>query len=76
MAETNEESVSGSYKLGTDTHESFVHEEHAKAQDPEFTDVQICYDSNGIKGILNSPFVCGAALLASFGGFSFGYGEC
>lgn len=55
--------------------ESFIHREHAKDEAPEFADVEISYDSNGIKGILNSPFVCGAALLASFGGFSFGYGE-
>ncbi|KAJ5580513.1 hypothetical protein N7450_006814 [Penicillium hetheringtonii] len=55
--------------------ESFIHREHAKDEAPEFADVEISYDSNGIKGILNSPFVCGAALLASFGGFSFGYDQ-
>lgn len=32
------------------------------------------YDNKGISGIIRSPYVFGAALLASFGGFSFGYG--
>ena len=31
-------------------------------------------DDKGIRGLVHSPFVLGAALLASFGGFSFGYG--
>lgn len=35
----------------------------------------IAYDRNGVRGIVRSPFVLGAALLASFGGFSFGYGR-
>lgn len=34
----------------------------------------ISYDSNGLGGIVRSPYVLGAAALASFGGFSFGYG--
>lgn len=33
------------------------------------------YDSNGPAGIFRSPYVFGAALLASLGGFSFGYGK-
>lgn len=37
-------------------------------------DAPINYDVDGIKGIVRSPYVLGAALLASFGGFSFGYG--
>lgn len=32
------------------------------------------YDDQGIAGILRSPYVFGAAALASMGGFSFGYG--
>jgi len=32
------------------------------------------YDQSGLRGILRSPYVFGAGLLASFGGFSFGYG--
>lgn len=53
---------------------SFAHEENPKSDAPEFEALDITYDNNGVKGILNSPFVFGAALLASFGGFSFGYG--
>lgn len=35
----------------------------------------ISYDNKGISGIIRSPYVFGAALLASFGGFSFGYDQ-
>lgn len=35
---------------------------------------EVQYDHAGIRGILHSPYVFGAGLLASFGGFSFGYG--
>ncbi|KAM5344354.1 hypothetical protein ACJ41O_012891 [Fusarium nematophilum] len=35
----------------------------------------ISYDNKGIGGIVRSPYVFGAALLASFGGFSFGYDQ-
>ncbi|KAJ6185737.1 hypothetical protein N7519_007038 [Penicillium mononematosum] len=52
---------------------SFSHEDRI---DGHFFAVgQMAYESNGIRGILNSPFVCGAALLASFGGLSFGYDQ-
>lgn len=34
----------------------------------------LSYGSSGIKGIIESPYVCAAAFLASMGGFSFGYG--
>ena len=54
---------------------SFIHDEERIGDHLDFAVEQIAYEGNGIKGILNSPFVCGAALLASFGGFSFGYGE-
>ncbi|KAJ5633629.1 hypothetical protein N7528_001471 [Penicillium herquei] len=54
---------------------SFAHDEHADDDAPQFEALDISYDNNGIKGILNSPFVFGAALLASFGGFSFGYDQ-
>ncbi|KAJ4269759.1 hypothetical protein NW762_001427 [Fusarium torreyae] len=33
------------------------------------------YDSNGLSGIVRSPYVLGAAALASLGGFSFGYDQ-
>ncbi|CAH0014899.1 unnamed protein product [Clonostachys rhizophaga] len=35
----------------------------------------VSYGRNGIMGVLDSPYVCGAALLASLGGFSFGYDQ-
>lgn len=35
----------------------------------------LSYGSSGIKGIIESPYVCAAAFLASMGGFSFGYGK-
>lgn len=35
----------------------------------------ISYDAKGISGIVRSPYVFGVALLASFGGFSFGYDQ-
>lgn len=56
---------------------SVDHEEHTTktVETPELATVDVTYDSSGIKGLLHSPFVCGAALLASFGGFSFGYGK-
>ncbi|KAJ5721296.1 uncharacterized protein N7483_009230 [Penicillium malachiteum] len=54
---------------------SFAHDEHVDDDAPKFEALDISYDNNGIKGILNSPFVFGAALLASFGGFSFGYDQ-
>ena len=38
-------------------------------------DDSVSYDNSGITGIIRSPYVFGAALLASFGGFSFGYGR-
>lgn len=36
---------------------------------------EISYDDKGIAGIIRSPYVFGAACLASFGGFSFGYDQ-
>lgn len=54
---------------------SFIHDEDGTDDHPNFALEEITYESNGPKGIFNSPFVCGAALLASFGGLSFGYGE-
>ncbi|KAF2159837.1 hypothetical protein M409DRAFT_70735 [Zasmidium cellare ATCC 36951] len=35
----------------------------------------VTYGHNGIKGLLASPYVVGAAFLASLGGFSFGYDQ-
>src|SRR5690349_7907610 len=35
----------------------------------------VSYGPGGIKGIISSPYVFGAAFLASLGGFSFGYDQ-
>jgi MFS family permease len=35
----------------------------------------LSYGQNGLAGIIASPYVCGAAFLASLGGFSFGYDQ-
>ncbi|KAF4465051.1 quinate transport [Fusarium albosuccineum] len=51
--------------------ESHVEETDAVVQAGEI----ISYDSNGLAGIVRSPYVLGAAALASFGGFSFGYDQ-
>ena len=51
-------------------------EHHEDSSIPEtLLDTEITYDNNGISGIVRSPYVFGAALLASFGGFSFGYDQ-
>ena len=34
----------------------------------------LSYGQSGVKGIIGSPYILGAAALASMGGFSFGYG--
>lgn len=36
---------------------------------------EVHYGYGGAKGLLSSPYVFGAALLASMGGFSYGYGR-
>lgn len=43
-------------------------------QDP-FDYEKLQYGSTGLKGLVASPYVFGAAFLASMGGFSFGYGR-
>ena len=49
---------------------------HVDNIDQSFKDVpELQYDQAGISGIVKSPYVVGVGLLASFGGFSFGYGE-
>ena len=42
-------------------------------QDP-FDYDKLHYGNTGLKGLVSSPYVFGAAFLASMGGFSFGYG--
>ena len=35
----------------------------------------VSYGPSGVKGMISSPYVFGAAFLTSLGAFSFGYGE-
>ncbi|KAL5596313.1 hypothetical protein FOVSG1_010002 [Fusarium oxysporum f. sp. vasinfectum] len=49
---------------------------HVEETDPTpQAETAIEYDSNGLSGIVRSPYVLGAATLASLGGFSFGYDQ-
>lgn len=51
------------------------HDEYADETILATLSTPVAYDEDkGIKGLAKSPYVFGAALLASFGGFSFGYG--
>ncbi|KAK2605970.1 hypothetical protein QQS21_003596 [Conoideocrella luteorostrata] len=43
--------------------------------DPKALLGHVSYGPAGIRGIFGSPYVCGAAALASLGGFSFGYDQ-
>lgn len=46
-----------------------------RASDVLLNHENLSYGSSGLKGIIESPYVFAAALLASMGGFSFGYGK-
>lgn len=35
----------------------------------------VSYGPSGVRGLISSPYVLGAAFLASLGGFSFGYDQ-
>lgn len=60
--------------------------EHAEEASPSPIDIeisdaalnpteQVAYGKPGVRGLISSPFIFGAALLASMGGFSFGYDQ-
>ena len=46
-----------------------------KEEAGEYVIEPVTYGYNGVKAWLRSPYVFGAALLASMGGFSYGYGK-
>lgn len=46
-----------------------------KNETDEYDIEPVTYGYNGVKAWLHSPYVFGAALLASMGGFSYGYGK-
>lgn len=49
--------------------------DHVDTTDPTALADNVSYGPGGIKGIVSSPFVFGAAFIASLGGFSFGYDQ-
>lgn len=58
-----------------DAKDPWAHDEFADESFLVMLSEPVTYDDDkGIRGLVHSPFVLGAALLASFGGFSFGYG--
>ncbi|KAI7204169.1 hypothetical protein D0869_02276 [Hortaea werneckii] len=58
-----------------------LHEDSSRTRDgpscqhDDEADVNLSYGGSGIHGIVRSPYAFGAALLASFGGFSFGFDQ-
>lgn len=59
--------------------DNITHEEDP-SDSPPTVDVlhladDVSYGPNGIRGLISSPYVLGAAFLASLGGFSFGYDQ-
>ncbi|KAK6835213.1 hypothetical protein RU639_002326 [Aspergillus parasiticus] len=54
---------------------SLAHDEYADDVGPADMTVEVKYDNGQLRDLLHSPYVFGAALLASFGGFSFGYDQ-
>lgn len=58
-----------------DTKDPWAHDEFADESCLVVLSEPVTYDDEkSIRGLVHSPYVLGAALLASFGGFSFGYG--
>ncbi|KAL4877970.1 general substrate transporter [Aspergillus karnatakaensis] len=54
---------------------SAMHAEHADETALATLSAQVRYDNGEVKDLIRSPYVFGAAMLASFGGFSFGYDQ-
>lgn len=50
------------------------HCERLSSPVPVQSEVDLQYGKSGLRGLLDSPYVFGAAFIASMGGFSFGYG--
>lgn len=65
--------VSGAF---AEHHEDVNHMQAIPTADlPDLLAEEVSYGKNGLAGIIESPFVFGAAFLASLGGFSFGYDQ-
>ncbi|KAL4963638.1 sugar porter family MFS transporter [Aspergillus stella-maris] len=52
-----------------------VHQDHVDDEALAILSTPVQYDNGEIKDLVRSPYVFGAAMLASFGGFSFGYDQ-
>lgn len=56
--------------------EQIEHRPHTANDDPCLNPAEnVSYGRTGIRGVVASPYVFGAAMLASMGGFSFGYDQ-
>lgn len=61
--------------------EQYEHVEESSPSPIHITDAalnpteHVAYGKTGARGLLSSPFIFGAAMLASMGGFSFGYDQ-
>lgn len=72
-------SDSGKEKYLSDGH--IQHAEHAVSSHIQIDDAflnpaeHVAYGKTGVRGLIGSPYIFGAALLASMGGFSFGYDQ-
>lgn len=67
----DESAKSITYKAGQTDRETAEHEETVFAE-PSFLQ-SVSYGPSGIRALISSPYVSGAAVLASLGGFSMGY---
>ncbi|PWY62068.1 sugar transporter [Aspergillus eucalypticola CBS 122712] len=54
---------------------SAVHDEHADTNAPALLSSEVKYDAGKLRDLIQNPYPFGAAFLASFGGFSFGYDQ-
>ncbi|CVL07402.1 related to quinate transport protein [Fusarium mangiferae] len=61
--------------IGNESHDKATVSDGPEHLEDGIANTEISYDNNGLAGIIRSPYVFGAALLASFGGFSFGYDQ-
>lgn len=61
--------------LGIESHDKATASDGPEHLEDAIANTEISYDNHGLTGIIRSPYVFGAALLASFGGFSFGYDQ-
>lgn len=56
--------------------EDFHHDEDQPGlSEGDEGEVILSYGDGGLRGLARSPYVLGAAALASMGGFAFGYGD-